>query len=778
MEFLFWSMKNADGPYDEGDNDAIVLDVNLACPLIIHHENAMPVKDSEETTRESMGEYDTCDISATMKKFERTRNKEKSRKMKKVVRLGIKCMVGSAILFIPLHFFDTRHYISDYIQTIFGTMLTFIFNCGIVIMSTVPYDLYDIDDMMDAHHTIRIVWGVASIGAGLTISAMAPYIQGVPLVIGGLIVVISPCMPIKFSVGSSIFCIVMAFSFGTFSAYNIVYSKYGHLNEHTLFGQDSYEDSVQGENSTVPWIICSALSFVLGVLILWLWLQHNPEIRLSICSPFPWKFSNQACFQAYYGFMTGSGSLLLAQGISITICKGGDVIKRFGLFLGPTMMIPVLTVVIVGRNKLFNYMAVAFDSDPRRLKQDGAFVADLLDKLYVERDQIWWIHRAPGEERTEYEDTNPKRNWLSGVVTEVTEKHFVVQLDSDNVGLPDSSIVKVDLPDSSIVKVDLPDSSIVNVDPAREQEIKREHLIKMAEDNLRCIEWEIIRDNPVLFSASPRESQADKANLFTFSRPLKKDEKIDYFISHAWKDSGTKKFDLLAIFADAFFASKGRYPTFWFDRCCLDQKKISDSLKVLPINLMACDSLLLLCGETYMSRLWCAWELYTHFSFRTFEAAATHMQILPIGSNTDVTHEVTTPPSLSLTSPLMTQHSPLAKQNSSESQNAWERLDAMIVEADGGNFAKELNDFRVSNCTCYDPNETRRLTSVIEAAGVDRFEKIIHLMAASFTENLKGNGDRRRRGSELNVIQRIKELVGLNGSPRDRTLSSPNSVNM
>ena len=54
---------------------------------------------------------------------------------------------------------------------------------------------------------------------------------------------------------------------------------------------------------------------------------------------------------------------------------------------------------------------------------------------------------------------------------------------------------------------------------------------------------------------------------------------------------------------------------------CIDQDNIGDGLKVLPVNVMACNKMLVLCGSTYPSRLWCAWELFTLFSFQGHKQA-------------------------------------------------------------------------------------------------------------------------------------------------------------
>ena len=67
---------------------------------------------------------------------------------------------------------------------------------------------------------------------------------------------------------------------------------------------------------------------------------------------------------------------------------------------------------------------------------------------------------------------------------------------------------------------------------------------------------------------------------------------------------------------------------FWLDKVCIDQNNIGDGLKVLPVNVMACKKMLVLCGPTYTQRLWCAWELFTLFSFSSFKQAVSRVHIV------------------------------------------------------------------------------------------------------------------------------------------------------
>lgn len=46
-------------------------------------------------------------------------------------------------------------------------------------------------------------------------------------------------------------------------------------------------------------------------------------------------------------------------------------------------------------------------------------------------------------------------------------------------------------------------------------------------------------------------------------------------------------------------------------KACIDQANIDASLAGLPVYVSGCQTLLVLCGETYLSRLWCCLELFT-----------------------------------------------------------------------------------------------------------------------------------------------------------------------
>jgi len=123
-------------------------------------------------------------------------------------------------------------------------------------------------------------------------------------------------------------------------------------------------------------------------------------------------------------------------------------------------------------------------------------------------------------------------------------------------------------------------------------------LLDEAKENLRCIDWQNISKD--LFLVSVRDSSS--TSYYSLSRKVHANEQIDYFISHSWSDDGAAKYEKLSELADLHYSKYNRYPTFWFDKVCIDQNNIGVGLKVLPINVMACRWMLILCGDTYPTR--------------------------------------------------------------------------------------------------------------------------------------------------------------------------------
>jgi len=128
-------------------------------------------------------------------------------------------------------------------------------------------------------------------------------------------------------------------------------------------------------------------------------------------------------------------------------------------------------------------------------------------------------------------------------------------------------------------------------------------VLKSAQNTFRCISA-----NRLLYAdmeeKKPNPALAKLAKRATLGC-------VDAFISHSWSDSPAKKWTALQKWREDFKAQKGgREPRMWIDKYCIDQRSIEESLACLPVCLAGCSKLVVLCGETYLQRLWCLLEIY------------------------------------------------------------------------------------------------------------------------------------------------------------------------
>merc|ERR1712014_415800 len=75
--------------------------------------------------------------------------------------------------------------------------------------------------------------------------------------------------------------------------------------------------------------------------------------------------------------------------------------------------------------------------------------------------------------------------------------------------------------------------------------------------------------------------------LYNLSRKVRNGEFIDFFMSHSWHDNPDSKWAALCKVVEEFKEKHSRSPTFWLDKTCIDQQRISDCLRSLPVSIMA-----------------------------------------------------------------------------------------------------------------------------------------------------------------------------------------------
>ncbi|GMH73089.1 hypothetical protein TrST_g10231 [Triparma strigata] len=208
-------------------------------------------------------------------------------------------------------------------------------------------------------------------------------------------------------------------------------------------------------------------------------------------------------------------------------------------------------------------------------------------------------------------------------------------------------------------------------------------ILTKGRETIRCTNWSNMSLDLIKDSGGSPET-------YNLSRPLNDGETIDFFMSHSWHDDASSKWETLVRVAEGFKKIHKRDPTFWLDKTCIDQENIGDGLKVLPVYVMASKKMLVLLGETYPTRLWCIWELFTLFSF-SIESVAL------------------------------------------------EKVQLEVFANKGGGLQKDdildyLARFNISNSCCYDPNEESKLKVVIDAIGNGTFNMKIRKLGASIVK--------------------------------------------
>jgi hypothetical protein len=324
----------------------------------------------------------------------------------------------------------------------------------------------------------------------------------------------------------------------------------------------------------------------------------------------------------------------------------------FTIILGVVNIIPPVLLLSIGPRNVFRMTARnvehAYNTSRDELFKFGAtHIVKLLEQRTVQLGQIYHVFNVERE------------TWDKGVVVSVAESEFNVLLDKS-------------------------EGNIVSISQ-KDKKISPNELISLAGNKLVCVDWEVLKDLPDdFFDSSPRDvKNFEQAQIILDiwkqkTRKLRNSErKVDFFISHAWKDNWPVKKEKLKIVADSFYKmNNGRYPTFWLDKLCFDQNNLDDSLRCLPLNIMMCHQLLALCGETYSTRLWCIWEIFTVLALCSdINEIKSKLRILPLDGNED-----------------------------------------------DANLAKLLEGFDVNKAKCFDPNEeTKILTAIRSQGSVDDF---------------------------------------------------------
>jgi len=132
-----------------------------------------------------------------------------------------------------------------------------------------------------------------------------------------------------------------------------------------------------------------------------------------------------------------------------------------------------------------------------------------------------------------------------------------------------------------------------------------EEALAEAKARFRCISLDELSQQDI-------EENRPNPRLFTLSMPAKLGHDCDAFVSHSWHDDAVAKWAALQSWRSKFKLRESREPRVWIDKCCINQNSIEADLRSLPVFLSGCSRLVMLCGTTYLSRLWCVVEVFAY----------------------------------------------------------------------------------------------------------------------------------------------------------------------
>jgi len=398
----------------------------------------------------------------------------------------------------------------------------------------------------------------------------------------------------------------------------------------------------------------------------------------------------------------------------------------------------------VKREVLFGALNAMFERG-RRL-QDGGFVASLLGSAAetLRVGDEWWVNDPEAPSGT------PRPAWFRATVTAIGE---------------DGKLV-VDLP----AQISLPPSVRRRTFVAALPRMTPGELVRCACSSLFHLELRQLAPEHLLLSRTGTGSVEAAvgaslgflaangglghggSGLDSIRKPCRPGE-TDWFVSHSWHDDRAAKQGALDAIGAGFRKREGREPTIWFDRVCVHPAFHQESLHCLPVYLHACRSVLVLCGPTYLTRLWCVWELYTLFAFaddpclvvavlrgndeddgsgRSGSGGGQDGWRRGSGGGVKVVpgHEATT---LALADGAT--HGPAVSASASASSSSSSSSSSSCFTALRV-MQQRLAHFSLAGAHCSDPNEERQLRAAIEAApgGKSAFQATIRGLAERLTD--------------------------------------------
>ena len=603
--------------------------------------------------------------------FQKERVEELELKIAYVFRIGWTIFLSSITIYAILYGAGPVYLGDAYKWLCFACIMTSMI--GLLILCTPGYEHYDFDIFFAKNKLLGVLGCIACNAIGLAEIALPPCLGAVLCLQGFHLlfyIEVNNCTGFNLKPSRILSHIFLNLLFAEWTgAFFIAYHVGPNIDSHLVYNIAFSVGYIGGPGLGPMWYtvaIVMGFVHVVGAL-LWEYYFRQAQLLHVADEKFARIARTKGIFTAMYICLGELALLNLIFAVFLPTTADVDYAwdENAPIFLCLGFAIPLL-LILPNRKFVFSFLVSGFDQNKSRKKRDGAFIATLLDSMnssYRPGDEYWVNRDQSDPEAKLLKDDDYNKFFTRGILQQVSDNRVIVEVIGEEIRI-----------------IDLKENT----------QLSSDELLEHATKNLRCIDWDAIAINKDIFTGSIRDEKVDRNALFQKSRPARDGEVVDFFISHSWSDDKTGLVKLAALeeLSLNFQKQYRRWPSFWLDKVCIDQSQITNGLKVLPINVCACDKMLCLIGPTYCSRLWCAWELFTLFSFATHEASAIEkVHVLSLGAS-------------------------------------------KYLKASANSALAPLLTYKVSQSKCFDPNEEKKLNSVIKLVGVERFESRIQHLAS------------------------------------------------
>lgn len=660
--------------------------------------------------------------------FER-RQQIKTNLYSRIVRIGLLTFIFGLIVIAPAMIFVLIVPGQAVLGGILSNSGIFIISVGICIFCSVPTDEFDIDKIENSPSgavTLSTFLGLFMTVLGCGDLLMPPYVPGFFLILCGLTILFHKYILPKVKLSTKVYTAGLLTYIPLWCAYYIISFDMIWFSKNCLYLRPFQLDFFEYINEFQPTIsiifFIGASQFLIGNLLALYFYSKLSEKKNS-----GWETS--VIYRIINCWMISTGLQGFTFGIANTFVDMFEIPSIFLIGQGIILLIPPLILLILGPKRCFLYLVRKFEYNIKRLQEDGAFMAKLAKSCTVldKKTKIRWIHRqcksddintAYGKNFITSDNLINRNNWIKGTIVgfPTKENSYFLKLaisythdldyswqyifigdDMTNINKPDKLVFKPTVSSGDWLRLNfnnttdqLTENTYIMSSKMIPPVFDENSMLIWAIDNLKQFRWKNFND--ILLFQSPRELSSNELREKTFQlseyvKVNKESDKIDFFISHSWSAEPEKKCIALKKFVNNYIKENKREPTFWFDKVCIDQKDPGNHLEVLPINIGSCKKMLILMDLTYITRIWCIWEIFTLLTFCNKELALNRIEIVVVpkeGDTYDYTFRTLT--------------------------------DLML------NF-----DFDIAHC--YDPNEEFKLRKIINNVGKERLIECMKSLA-------------------------------------------------